>query len=130
MKDVGRENSWAGIISNQLSKQGEKFEWLGGKLRGMGDAMRPVSTLVATGFTLATRKAIEFEDQMNTTKSLLADTVPTVEELNTTTKRLGESSKDGRNNMGFLRHLLTKDCKKSSRKVLMLIKLLMLCQAS
>ena len=93
LQDIGRENSWAGKISNQLSKQGEKFEWLGGKLRGMGDAMRPVSTLVATGFTLATRKAIEFEDQMNTTKSLLADTVPTVEELNTTTKMLGESSK-------------------------------------
>lgn len=89
LKDVGRENSWAG----KMDKLGDTFKSGGEKLRAMGDAMKPVSTVLTAGFALSTKKAIDFESQMNTTKSLLADTIPTADELNNTTQKLGESSK-------------------------------------
>nr|DAT10182.1 MAG TPA: minor tail protein [Caudoviricetes sp.] len=89
LKDVGRENSWAG----KMDKLGDTFKSGGEKLRAMGDAMKPVSTALTAGFALSTKKAIDFESQMNTTKSLLADTIPTADELNSTTQKLGESSK-------------------------------------
>ena len=89
LKDVGRENSWAG----KMDKLGDTFMRGGEKLRAMGDAMKPVSTVLTAGFALSTKKAIDFESQMNTTKSLLADTIPTAEELSSTTQKLGESSK-------------------------------------
>lgn len=89
LKDVGRENSWAG----KMDKLGDTFKSGGEKLRAMGDAMKPVSTALTAGFALSTKKAIDFESQMNTTKSLLADTIPTADELNNTTQKLGESSK-------------------------------------
>lgn len=89
LKDVGRENSWAG----KMDKLGDTFKSGGEKLRAMGDAMKPVSTILTAGFALSTKKAIDFESQMNTTKSLLADTIPTADELNSTTQKLGESSK-------------------------------------
>lgn len=89
LKDVGRENSWA----RKMDKLGDTFKLGGEKLRAMGDAMKPVSTVLTAGFALSTKKAIDFESQMNTTKSLLADTIPTADELNSTTQKLGESSK-------------------------------------
>nr|DAJ37201.1 MAG TPA: minor tail protein [Caudoviricetes sp.] len=89
LKDVGRENSWAGKMDNL----GDTFKRGGEKLRAMGDAMKPVSTVLTAGFALSTKKAIDFESQMNTTKSLLADTIPTADELNSTTQKLGENSK-------------------------------------
>lgn len=89
LKDVGRENSWAG----KMDKLGDTFKSGGEKLRAMGDAMKPLSTVLTAGFALSTKKAIDFESQMNTTKSLLADTIPTADELNSTTQKLGESSK-------------------------------------
>lgn len=90
LQDVGHENSWSGkmdVLSEKFAKGGEK-------LRAMGDAMKPVSAALLAGFTLSTKKAIDFESQMNTTKSLLADTIPTADELNSTTQKLGESSKN------------------------------------
>lgn len=89
LKDVGRENSWAG----KMDKLGDTFKRGGEKFRAMGDSMKPVSTALTAGFALSTKKAIDFESQMNTTKSLLADTIPTADELNSTTEKLGESSK-------------------------------------
>ncbi|MDS9114264.1 phage tail tape measure protein [Streptococcus pneumoniae] len=90
LQDVGRENSWSG----KMDALSEKFVKGGEKLRAMGDAMKPVSAALLAGFTLSTKKAIDFESQMNTTKSLLADTIPTADELNSTTQKLGESSKN------------------------------------
>ena len=90
LQDVGRENSWSGkmdALSEKVAKGGEK-------LRAMGDAMKPVSAALLAGFTLSTKKAIDFESQMNTTKSLLADTIPNAKELSATTEKLGESSKN------------------------------------
>ena len=89
LQDVGRENSWSG----KMDALSERFAKGGEKLRAMGDAMKPVSAALLAGFTLSTKKAIDFESQMNTTKSLLADTIPTADELNSTTQKLGESSK-------------------------------------
>ena len=89
LQDVGSENSWSG----KLDVLSEKFAKGGEKLRAIGDAMKPVSAALLAGFTLSTKKAIDFESQMNTTKSLLADTIPTADELNSTTEKLGESSK-------------------------------------
>lgn len=88
LKDVGRENR-----AGKMDKLGDTFKRGGEKLRAMGDAMKPVSTVLTAGFALSTKKAIDFESQMNTTKSLLADTIPTADELNSTTQKLGESSK-------------------------------------
>ncbi|MQQ29746.1 phage tail tape measure protein [Streptococcus mitis] len=90
LQDVGRENSWSG----KMDALSERFAKGGEKLRAMGDAMKPVSAALLAGFTLSTKKAIDFESQMNTTKSLLADTIPTADELNSTTQKLGESSKN------------------------------------
>ena len=90
LQDVGHENSWSG----KMDALSEKFAKGGEKLRAMGDAMKPVSAALLAGFTLSTKKAIDFESQMNTTKSLLADTIPTADELNSTTQKLGESSKN------------------------------------
>ncbi|WP_447383638.1 phage tail tape measure protein [Streptococcus pseudopneumoniae] len=90
LQDVGRENSWSG----KMDTLSENFVKGGEKLRAMGDAMKPVSAALLAGFTLSTKKAIDFESQMNTTKSLLADTIPTADELNSTTQKLGESSKN------------------------------------
>lgn len=90
LQDVGHENSWSG----KMDAWSEKFAKGGEKLRAMGDAMKPVSAALLAGFTLSTKKAIDFESQMNTTKSLLADTIPTADELNSTTQKLGESSKN------------------------------------
>lgn len=90
LQDVGRENSWSG----KMDTLSENFAKGGEKLRAMGDAMKPVSAALLAGFTLSTKKAIDFESQMNTTKSLLADTIPTADELNSTTQKLGESSKN------------------------------------
>lgn len=90
LQDVGRENSWSG----KMDTLSENFVKGGEKLRAMGDAMKPVSAALLAGFTLSTKKAIDFESHMNTTKSLLADTIPTADELNSTTQKLGESSKN------------------------------------
>ncbi|NIB75018.1 phage tail tape measure protein [Streptococcus pseudopneumoniae] len=90
LQDVGRENSWSG----KMDTLSENFAKGGEKLRAMGDAMKPVSAALLAGFTLSTKKAIDFESQMNTTKSLLADTIPIADELNSTTQKLGESSKN------------------------------------
>ena len=90
LQDVGRENSWSG----KMDALSEKFAKGGEKLRAMGDAMKPVSAALLAGFTLSTKKAIDFESQMNTTKSLLADTIPNAKELSATTEKLGESSKN------------------------------------
>ena len=90
LQDVGRENSWSG----KMDALSEKFAKGGEKLRAMGDAMKPVSAALLAGFTLSTKKAIDFESQMNTTKSLLADTIPNANELSATTEKLGESSKN------------------------------------
>ena len=90
LQDVGHENSWSG----KMDALSEKFAKGGEKLRAMGDAMKPVSAALLAGFTLSTKKAIDFESQMNTTKSLLADTIPNANELSATTEKLGESSKN------------------------------------
>lgn len=90
LQDVGHENSWSG----KMDALSEKFAKGGEKLRAMGDAMKPVSAALLAGFTLSTKKAIDFESQMNTTKFLLADTIPNANELSATTEKLGESSKN------------------------------------
>lgn len=90
LQDVGHENSWSG----KMDALSEKFAKGGEKLRAMGDAMKPVSAALLAGFTLSTKKAIDFESQMNTTKSLLADTIPNANELRATAEKLGESSKN------------------------------------
>lgn len=100
LKKVGSALEEIGRKQTLLFKAGEGFKSFGkfaqsagDKLHAMGNAFRPLSTLVAGGLTVATKKAIDFESQMNTTKSLLADTIPTADELNATTQKLGESSK-------------------------------------
>lgn len=89
LQAVGKENSWSG----KLDKLGDTFIRGGEKLRSMGEAMKPVSAALTAGFVLSTKKAVDFESQMNTTRSLLADTVPTVKDLDRVTAQAGESSK-------------------------------------
>lgn len=93
MKKVARENSLLFKAGQGFEKWGQGFQTAGDKLQAMGNAMRPLSTILSGGLTLATKNAIDFESQMNTTKSLLADTIPTAKELNATTEKLGSASK-------------------------------------
>lgn len=93
MKKVHAENSKWGKLGTQFQQFGDRATHFGSKLRDMGNAMAPVSTLLSAGFTLATRKALDFEGQMQTTKALLSDTVGTAGELNAATKQLGDASK-------------------------------------
>lgn len=93
MREISLQGTSLGKISTGLDKTGDILTNLGSKLRGIGDAMRPISTALSAGFTLATKKAIDFESQMTTTKSLLADTIPSASELNRVTAQLGDSSK-------------------------------------
>lgn len=93
LKKVHAENSLWGKVGTAFQSFGDKLKNAGSKLRDMGNAMAPVSTLLGTGLTLATKKALDFEGQMQTTKALLSDTVGTTEELNQATAQLGDASK-------------------------------------
>lgn len=93
LKTVHAQNSRWGKLSQMFDNGAERAKRWGENLRNMGDAMKPVSTLLSAGFALATRKAMDFEGQMQVTKSLLADTAKNTSELNTMTSQLGESSK-------------------------------------
>lgn len=90
---VHAENSRWGKVGNALTNWGEGMKQAGAKLRTMGDAMKPVSTILSAGFTLATKKALDFGGQMQTTKALLSDTIGSASELNKTTEKLGDASK-------------------------------------
>lgn len=93
LKKVHAENSRWGKLGTAFQSFGDKLKNAGSKLRDMGNAMAPVSTLLSAGLTLATKKALDFEGQMQTTKALLSDTVGTTEELNQATAQLGDASK-------------------------------------
>lgn len=93
LQKVHSQNSRWGQASAKLKGWGDNLSRAGSKLREMGDAMRPVSTLLSGGLILATKKAMDFEGQMQTTKALLSDTTSSTEELNKQTNRLGEASK-------------------------------------
>lgn len=93
LQKVHVQNSRWGQASAKLSGWGESLNRAGSKLRAMGDAMKPISTLLSGGFALATKKAMDFEGQMQTTKALLSDTTNSTSELNQQTTKLGEASK-------------------------------------
>lgn len=93
LQKVHVQNSRWGQASAKLSGWGESLNRAGSKLRAMGDAMKPISTLLSGGFALATKKAMDFEGQMQTTKVLLSDTTNSTRELNQQTTKLGEASK-------------------------------------
>lgn len=93
LQKVHSQNSRWGQSSAKLKGWGDNLSRAGSKLREMGDAMRPVSTLLSGGLILATKKAMDFEGQMQTTKALLSDTTNSTKELNKQTNRLGEASK-------------------------------------
>ncbi|GFH42745.1 hypothetical protein Hs30E_12960 [Lactococcus hodotermopsidis] len=80
-------------LAGGLNSLGDKAIAAGNKLDQIGDKMRPVSTILTAGFALATNKAMDFEGQMNTVKSLLADTIPNAEDLGKATEEMGEKSK-------------------------------------
>lgn len=90
---VQQANSFWGKTGKSLTSFGNWLKNGGNRLQEMGNAMAPVSTLLSGGFTLATKKAMDFGGQMQVTKSLLSDTVGTSQELNAATKKLGDSSK-------------------------------------
>jgi len=80
-------------LTGKLQTAGTKIDALGGKLRAAGDAMAPVSLALTAGLTISTKKAMDFEGQMQVVKSLLADTIPNAEALTKKTEEMGEKSK-------------------------------------
>ncbi|CQR24574.1 tail protein, phage assocaited [Streptococcus varani] len=90
---VHAENSRWGKVGSALTGFGEGTKKVGTVLTNMGNAMRPVSTILSAGFSLATKKALDFGGQMQTVKALLGDTITDSKKLDETTLQLGNSSK-------------------------------------
>ncbi|HFI0634095.1 TPA: phage tail tape measure protein [Streptococcus suis] len=93
MTRVHTENSKWGTIGAGLTGFGEGFKKFGSVLNQVGDAMKPLSTLLTAGFTLATKKALDFGGEMQTVKALLSDTISDVKVLDETAAQLGDNSK-------------------------------------
>ena len=93
MAKVHAENSKWGKLGASLTNFGEGTKNLGSVLTNMGNAMIPVSTALSAGFTLATKKALDFGGEMQTVKALLSDTITDTKTLNATTAQLGDNSK-------------------------------------
>ena len=93
MDELNLKNTWLGKMETQLDKASGKFHKISEATGKLADKFAPVSASLAVGLGLATKKAIDFEGQMTTTRSLLSDTVPTVSELNRVTAKLGDNSK-------------------------------------
>ncbi|MGQ9412210.1 phage tail tape measure protein [Streptococcus pluranimalium] len=90
---VHAQNSRWGQASAKLEGWSTHLKSAGDRLSAMGDAMKPFSLMATAGLGLATKKAIDFEGQMQTTKALLSDTTNSTAELNAQTSKLGEASK-------------------------------------
>ncbi|MBY5022193.1 phage tail tape measure protein [Streptococcus suis] len=90
---VHAENSKWGKLGASLTNFGEGAKKVGSVLTNMGNAMMPVSTALSAGFTLATKKALDFGGEMQTVKALLGDTVTDTKVLDKTTAQLGDNSK-------------------------------------
>ncbi|HFI0238315.1 TPA: phage tail tape measure protein [Streptococcus suis] len=93
MARVHTENSKWGIFGAGLTGFGDKVHKIGSVLNKVGDAMKPFSTLLTAGFTLATKKALDFGGEMQTVKALLSDTISDVKVLDETAAQLGDNSK-------------------------------------
>ncbi|HFI0423939.1 TPA: phage tail tape measure protein [Streptococcus suis] len=93
MARVHTENSKWGRFGAGLTRFGEGFKKFGSVLDKVGDAMMPISTALSAGFTLATKKALDFGGEMQTVKALLSDTISDTKTLDETTAQLGDNSK-------------------------------------
>ncbi|HFU4060495.1 TPA: phage tail tape measure protein, partial [Streptococcus suis] len=93
MKKVHAENSNWGQVGTFFTNMGDGAKKFGSVLTRMGNAMMPISTTLSAGFTLATKKALDFGGEMQTVKALLSDTITDTKTLNTTTAQLGDNSK-------------------------------------
>ncbi|HEM3576832.1 TPA: phage tail tape measure protein [Streptococcus suis] len=93
MKKVHAENSNWGHVGTFFTNMGNGVKKFGSILTNMGNAMMPVSTALSAGFTLATKKALDFGGEMQTVKALLSDTVTDTKTLDTMTTQLGDNSK-------------------------------------
>ncbi|HFI0055092.1 TPA: phage tail tape measure protein [Streptococcus suis] len=93
MAKVHAQNSLWGKTGTFFTSIGEGTQKIGTVLDKVGDAMMPVSTALSAGFTLATKKALDFGGEMQTVKALLSDTITDTKTLDTTTTQLGDNSK-------------------------------------
>lgn len=93
LKRVSAENSFWGKTSSELDKISGKLKTTSGLFNKLADATRGVSLATGAGLALATKKAVDFDGQMQTTRALLKDTTSSVSQLNSQTEKMGESSK-------------------------------------
>lgn len=93
IKRVNSENSHWGRMSKELDAISGKLKTAGARFDKFADATKGVSLATSAGFAYATKKAVDFEGQMTTVKSLLRDTTSNADELNAQTKLLGDNSK-------------------------------------
>lgn len=93
LQKVHSQNSRWGQASAKLEGWSTHLKTAGDRFKSIGDAMKPFSLVASAGLGLATKKAIDFEGQMQTTKALLSDTTSSTAELNAQTLKLGEASK-------------------------------------
>lgn len=80
-------------VSTKLKQMSENANTLGEKLTNAGNSVKPMSAALSVGFALSTKKAVDFEGQMTTIRSLLADSAPNAKVLTQQIDSLGESSK-------------------------------------
>lgn len=81
-------------LAGTLGKMGDKAHGLGEKLTDVGKkATMGLTVPLAGGFTLATKKAIDFDSQMTTIQALLRGNASSTKELNGWIEKAGDSSK-------------------------------------
>ncbi|HEM9634171.1 TPA: phage tail tape measure protein [Streptococcus agalactiae] len=92
LQKVSSQNSFWGKMSTEFDKASNKLKTISTGFNKFGDLMKPVSLAMSGGFAYATKKAVDFEGQLKTTRALLADTVP-AKNLDAVINQLADSSK-------------------------------------
>lgn len=93
LKRLSAENSFWGKTSKELDMLSGKLRTTSNLFNKFAEATKTASLATGAGFAYAAKKAIDFDGQMQTTKSLLRDTTGSVQELNDQTKKMGDASK-------------------------------------
>lgn len=93
LKRLSAENSFWGKTSKELDMLSGKLRTTSNLFNKFAEATKTASLATGAGFAYAAKKAIDFDGQMQTTKSLLRDTTGSIQELNDQTKKMGDASK-------------------------------------
>lgn len=93
LKRLSAENSFWGKTSKDLDMLSGKLRTTSNLFNKFSEATKTVSLGTGAGLAYATKKAVDFEGQLQTTRALLGDTAGSVEELSVQTQKMGDASK-------------------------------------